>query len=197
MLAIFFLCSILAIIQFNTYINYLFKKHEDLQKSFNNKCRTSLVNPDAFQPFKFSRIEYLFIILYQFVYFLFSLLMLFYCIILVDYSINNYKKIKGNILGNPFTPEGKSFSEVIKSYIPSFSSFFDLENPNRSGYTFIMKIFSLVAINVVVNAFLIFSVIMLNEAKVEEESKKKIKTEFYILSIMSLIVSLASFFYFS
>jgi hypothetical protein len=123
--------------------------------------------------------------------------MLFYCIILVDYSINNYKKIKGNILGNPFTPEGKSFSEVIKSYIPSFSSFFDLENPNRSGYTFIMKIFSLVAINVVVNAFLIFSVIMLNEAKVEEESKKKIKTEFYILSIMSLIVSLASFFYFS
>ena len=60
-----------------------------------------------------------------------------------------------------------------------------------------MKIFSLVAINVIVNAFLIFSVIMLNDAKVEEESKKKIKTEFYILSMMCLIVSSASFFYFS
>lgn len=197
MLAIFFLCSILAIIQFNTYINYLFKKHADLQKSLNNKCRTSLVNPDAFQPFKFSRMEYLFIILYQFVYFLFSLLMLFYCIILVDYSINNYKKIKGNILGDPFTPESKSFSEVIKSYLPSFSSFFELDNPDKSGYIFIMKIFSLVAINVMVNLFLIFSVIMLNDAKVQEESKKKIKTEFYILSIMSLIISSASFFYFS
>lgn len=191
MLPIFFLTSIISFIQFNTYIDYVFKKHDDLYKN-NRKCK-ALINENTYMPYKFSRIEYIFIILYQFVYFLFCTLMLFYILMIVVYTIENVKKIKGSLMGNTYEVINDSFPDIIKKYIPFFSSFFELDNPNNTNYTFFIKIIKLIGINFCSNLFLIFSIIMLNGGKLNVENKKKVKTEFYILSLLTLIFSCLSF----
>jgi hypothetical protein len=191
MLPIFFLTSIISFVQFNTYIDYVFKKHEDLYKH-NKKCR-SLINENTYIPYKFSRIEYIFIILYQFVYFLFCTLMFFYGLLVMDYTIENIKKIKGSLMGDTYETINDSFPNIIKKYVPFFSSFFETDNPNSTNFTFLIKILKLIGINFCSNLFLIFSIIMLNGGKLNVENKKKVKTEFYILSFLTLFFSCLSF----
>ena len=112
---------------------------------------------------------------------------------IVDYTIENVKKIKGSLMGNTYEVINDSFPDIIKKYVPFFSSFFELDNPNNTNYTFFIKIIKLIGINFCSNLFLIFSIIMLNGGKLNVENKKKVKTEFYILSLLTLIFSCLSF----
>lgn len=202
LLPLFFICAVLSISQFYAYIKLQFAKHDSLLSKKKKNCKSSglsQLNNESYE-FEFSRYEYIFIILYQFVYFLFALLMIFYAIILYNYLLNYYLKLQ-NLLSDSegkteFTPDVRGFSEVIKDYFPSLANFFDLNNPNRSEYTFITKIFMLLFLNIIINLFLIFTTLMINGGNEKEKNKMKIKKELYLFSFISLVISCTLFYLF-
>lgn len=158
----------------------MFDKHKYiLDKQNKNKCQIK----NTQKQYEFSRNEFFFIPLYNIIYSICILLLVFYCIYVSDYLLFLY---------NVFIQKEDSSEDklILKKFLSN--DFFYISFINKKT-KFLLCVFQLTLVTFFVNMFATFVICLLRK-KTKESNKKKLKMDMLLIGTFTLLSTFAFFY---
>ncbi|QOI90252.1 hypothetical protein QKU58_gp079 [Pyramimonas orientalis virus] len=176
MIEFFVIGSVISFLKFNQNINHTFD-HDIYEETNDTTCTSS---DFVMKPKVFNRFNLMLLFLYNFLYTLFVMMVFIYFINLIEF-LKWYFLTDGSYTGDRYT-----LLVEIAQKNGMYMKFFENKD------LFIRTILKALGIAFVINLIFVNLIIMFRGGKTETQ-KKKIKADFYLLSIYLLSTSILTF----